>query len=218
METVLAGVVAPDVQNHSLAALARAADGAGFSSTCVSFTSGSPRRLLMQGRWFVVVGLLATSGCASKLKSGNPANDGSSSDGPVSCTDAGELGCQSPPCVLALCPTDAGSDARRADAAAFPPPFMDAGCSGDPRLLVLYCETPDQLLGTDAGRAVTSFADCPPPSVLASPASCSVGEGSCCKTHVCGPQIEASSVPSSTPDASATENRCCYLAQLVCGV
>lgn len=37
MEAVLAGVVAPDVQNHSLAALERAADGAGFSSTCVSF-------------------------------------------------------------------------------------------------------------------------------------------------------------------------------------
>jgi hypothetical protein len=130
-----------------------------------------------------------------------------------------------PDCVgstfVSLCSTDAGAggqDARSADALTFPAPFTDAGCTGDPRTLVLYCETPDQLLGNDAGRVVTSPADCPPSSVLASPSPCAVGEGSCCVTPACGPQIQGFSVPSSTPDASATENRCCYLAQMVCGV
>jgi hypothetical protein len=260
----------------------------------------------MSGRCFVLVGLIAISGCGSKLQSGKPGSDGSAPDAaqPVSCTDTVEHGCQTPTCALdwttaiakvdctngtyysaecggynvlrfvstnvtqvdpyqtnsyysqtlgllvattlqtigpnidcglgpaggfvvpdcagsvfaSLCPTDAGSDARPSDASAFPPPFMDAGCGGDPRFLTVYCETPDQLLGTDAGRAVTSPADCPPSSVLASPSPCAVSEGSCCRTPACGPQIEAVSVPSSTSDASATENRCCYLAQLVCGV
>jgi hypothetical protein len=113
---------------------------------------------------------------------------------------------------------DAGPDARPADAATFPPPFVDAGCSGDPRLLVLQCETPDQLLGADAGRVVTSPTDCPPSSVLASPSPCAVGEGSCCRTPACGPQIEGFSVPSSTQDASVIEIRCCYLVEVVCGV
>jgi hypothetical protein len=121
---------------------------------------------------------------------------------------------------VSLCSFDAGAgpDARPADAASYPAPFTDAGCTADPRTLVLYCETPDQLLGTDAGRVVTSPADCPPSSVLASPSPCGAGEGSCCVTPACGPQIQEFSVPSSTPDASATENRCCYLAQVVCGV
>jgi hypothetical protein len=121
---------------------------------------------------------------------------------------------------VSLCSTDAGAgqDARPADATPFPPPFVDAGCSGDPRVLGLYCATPDQLLGTDAGAVVTSPADCPPSSVLASPSPCTVGEGSCCVTPACGPQIQGFSVQASSPDASATENRCCYLAQMVCGV
>lgn len=37
MDAVLAGMVVPNVQNHSLAALARAADGDGFASSCVPF-------------------------------------------------------------------------------------------------------------------------------------------------------------------------------------
>jgi len=272
----------------------------------------------MSGRWLVLVGLIAISGCGSNLQSGQAGSDGSSSDGAqagsdgsssdgaqsVSCTDTVEHGCQTSTCALdwttaianvdcangtyssaqcggydvlrylstnvslvdpyqtyayysqtlgllvastsqsigpyaecelgpaggfvapdcqdsifvSLCKTDAGSGAGRADAGAFPPPFTDAGCSGDPRFLTLYCETPDQLLGTDAGRAVTSPADCPPSSVLASPSPCAVSEGSCCRTPACGPKIEAFSVPASTPDGSATENRCCYLAQFVCGV
>lgn len=174
----------------------------------------------MLGRWFIVVGLIALSGCTSQLQSGKPASDGSSSDGgqPLSCPDTVEHGCQTPACVLewntaianvdcangryysaqcsgydvlryvrtnasqvdpyqtnayysqtlgllvastlqsigpnaecefgpadgfvvpncagsvfvSLCPADAGVDARRADAGAFPPSFADAGCSGDP--------------------------------------------------------------------------------------
>ena len=276
------------------------------------------RRGSMSGRCLLVAGLMAISGCGSKLQSGTPGSDGSSSDGaqpghdgsssdgaqPVSCTDTVEHGCQTSACAVdwttaianvdcangtyasaqcggydvlrflntnvgqvdphqtyayysqtlgllvastsqsigpyvecalgpaggfvvpdcaessfvSLCETDAGSGVGRADAGAFPPPFTDAGCIGDPRLLTVYCETSDQLLGTDAGRAVTSPADCPPSSVLASPSPCAVGEGSCCRTPACGPRIEAVSAPASAPDASATENRCCYLAQIVCGV
>jgi hypothetical protein len=147
----------------------------------------------MSGKYLFGVGLVVLSGCGAKPLGGQPAIDGSAPDA-------------------------TGQDARPADASTYPPPFGDAGCSGDPRFLVLYCETIDQLLGTDAGAVVTSLADCPPSSVLASPSPCAVGEGSCCVTPTCGPQIQTVSVSPPTPDASATENRCCYLALVACGV
>jgi hypothetical protein len=177
----------------------------------------------MSGKYLVIAALVVLSGCRAKPLGRTPI-DGSSPDR-GSPSDGPARGFVVPDCGGAAsgssCPVDdggAGQDARPADANSYPPPFADAGCTGDPRNLVLYCETLDQLLGTDAGAAVTSVADCPPESVLASPQPCALGEGSCCMTPACGPQIEQVGVSLPTPDASGTENRCCYLVQVVCGV
>ena len=263
----------------------------------------------MPGRWSVLIGLIAASGCASKLQGGKPATDGSSHDGghPLSCPDTVEHGCQSSTCALdwttaianvncangmyysaecggydvlrfvstnvsqvdsyqtnayysqplgllvastlqstgpnvecglgpaggfvvpdcegsafvSLCPTDAGTDVRQADAGTFPPPFTDAGCSGEPRLLTLYCETPDQLLGTDAGRGVTSPAEPARPRVswrLRRPAPLARAVVARRRTVVRGLKRFSVYLSIQRLDAAAMENRCCYLAQVVCGV
>jgi hypothetical protein len=96
----------------------------------------------------------------------------------------------------------------------------DAGAS-EARELVLECFLRDQLPGYEAGTAASASEPWSCPSVdeyLAASPPCGFGEGSCCITPRCGPDVRQPPPELSTPDAAAKNQQCCYLVREVCGV
>jgi hypothetical protein len=106
------------------------------------------------------------------------------------------------------------------DAAA--PLFGDAACDASAQsFAVLQCFAEEDLSGYEAGNQMNPSGvwTCPSLDELAAFfRPCSVGEGSCCRTPLCGPDVRQLPPRLSGPDAAATEQRCCYLLQEVCGV